>query len=99
LIQIKQLSVITYALDNYFGHLYAHNDYLLVASGERLLRIQCDGSLAWKSPLLGIDGVIVGNVEDGIIYGSGEWDPPGGWQPFQIRLDSGQLVNSKRHNE
>lgn len=41
---------------------------------------------------LGLEGVIVNSVEDGIVRGEGEWDPPGGWRPFSLRLDTGQFV-------
>ena len=92
LVQLESQVIVDHALGAYFGHLYAEKEYLLVASGERVLRIASDGSVAWQSDVLGIDGVIIDDVVDGIITGSGEWDPPGGWQPFQIRLDSGELV-------
>jgi hypothetical protein len=77
-------------LGSYFGHLYPTAAYLLVASAERLFRVEPDGSLLWRSDALGIDGIVVDHVADGIIRGKGEWDPPGGWQPFQVSLSSGQ---------
>lgn len=92
LIDLHSHHVIAHLLDGYFGDLYPSNDYLLVASGERLFRIAPDGSVVWKSELLGVDGVIVHEVKDGIIDGDGEWDPPGGWEPFRICLDSGYPV-------
>ena len=80
--------------DSYFEDLYKDDDYLLIASGESLTRIDKDGSILWQSNMLGIDGVIVNDVNDGIIKGSGEWDPPGGWEPFQIYLETGELVET-----
>jgi hypothetical protein len=79
---------------SYFGAFYATPDYLLAASGESLLRLAPDGSVLWTAPGLGLDGVVVHSVEGGIIHGSGEWDPPGGWRPFAVRLDSGEAVAS-----
>ena len=90
LIKIDTGAVTKQELGMYFGHLYADAEYLLVASGDRLWRIDRDGSLKWKTDVLGTDGVVVNDVTEGIISGDGEWDPPGGWQPFRIRLDSGQ---------
>ncbi|MHB0959630.1 MAG: hypothetical protein ACYC0X_29455 [Pirellulaceae bacterium] len=90
LIDISSGAVTKHALGNYFGHVYANNEYLLVASGDRLWSIHRDGSVQWKSDVLGIDGVVVGDVSDGIISGDGEWDPPGGWHPFRVYLDSGR---------
>jgi len=46
--------------------------------------------LLWRSDCLGIDGVMVDQVADGIIRGKGEWDPPGGWRPFQVRFATGR---------
>jgi hypothetical protein len=78
----------------YFAAFYATPDYLLVASGESLLRLAPGGSVLWIAAHLGLDGVVVHSVESGIIYGAGEWDPPGGWRPFAVRLDSGKAVES-----
>lgn len=73
----------------YFGSFYPLPDSLLVCSGTRLYRLSPTGELMWTSPELGIDGVIVSEVRDGLILGEGEWDPPGGWLPFQISLATG----------
>jgi hypothetical protein len=80
----------------YFGAFYSAPGYLLVASGDSLLRLTDDGRVLWAAHDLGLDGVIVDSVENGIICGQGEWDPPGGWKPFELHLDSGQLIRSGR---
>jgi hypothetical protein len=77
---------------SYFGHFYPSEDYLLVASGMALLRISPEGDVVWKSRDIGLDGVVVDSIENGLIHGRGEWDPPGGWEPFVLRLDSGELI-------
>lgn len=92
LTNIESGSVTEHILNSYFGHLYAHDEFLLVASCERLFRIDRDGSLNWRSERLGIDGIVVGDVTNSMITGDGEWDPPGGWRPFRVRLDSGQRI-------
>jgi hypothetical protein len=79
-------------LGSYFGHLYRGDDYLLVGTMDRLVRVEPDGTVRWTSDALAIDGVIVEEVTHGIIHGSGEWDPPGGWQPFRLSLETGQRV-------
>ena len=90
LIATESGTVIRHCLRAYFGHVYVIENSLLVASCDRIWRVETDGSVAWKSDVLGIDGVLVSNVDSGIVSGEGEWDPPGGWQPFRIMLDSGQ---------
>jgi hypothetical protein len=80
-------------LGSYFTAFYTAKDYLLVASGEGLLRLSSNGEVMWRASQLGIDGVLVKVIEDSLIKGEGEWDPPGGWRPFVLRLDSGELVS------
>jgi hypothetical protein len=77
-------------LGSYFGHLYPAKERLLIASGERLLCIGPSGETLWVSDELGIDGVIVSDVEHDIVSGEGEWDPPGGWRPFRLDLGTGE---------
>jgi hypothetical protein len=79
-------------LADYFCQLYACSDCLLVGSGRKLFRVDMDGSVGWTSGELGLDGVLVHSVDDGIVSGSGEWDPPGGWLPFAISLKDGSAV-------
>jgi hypothetical protein len=83
---------ITITLGSYFGHLYLTDEILLAATAEQLLCFNRDGKQMWASPVLGIDGVVVNHIETDRIYGEGEWDPPHGWRPFQIRIASGELV-------
>lgn len=90
LVDIPTRSVSGFDLGSYFGHLYPAEGWLLAASAERLWRVGPDGSRLWRSDVLGIDGVVVHQIEDGVIHGAGECDPPGGWQPFELDLDTGQ---------
>jgi hypothetical protein len=83
---------ITFELESYFGHFYPGDEWLIIASGCRLLLIGPTGSVAWKTEELGLDGVIVDSIEGALIHGQGEWDPPGGWRPFQVRLDTGEKI-------
>ena len=79
-------------LESYFVAFYLGENYLLVASADALLRMTPDGKVLWKAPGLGLDGVIINRVENGCVEGQGEWDPPGGWRPFKLQLESGKLV-------
>ena len=76
----------------YFGYFYPYDAGLLVASSDELYCIEADQSVRWKSPPLGIDGVVVESVEGNVVKGLGEWDPPGGWLPFSIELEFGRLI-------
>lgn len=85
-------SIILDGIAPYFGSFYATSERLLASSGGSLLRLKPDGSVLWITPDLGLDGVIVDSVENGVIHGEGEWDPPGGWKRFALQLDSGQTI-------
>lgn len=92
LVPLDPSPLITINLDSYFGHLYLTDDLLLVATAQQLHCFNRDGTRKWSSPELGIDGVTVHHIGTDLIYGEGEWDPPGGWKPFQIRITSGEPV-------
>jgi hypothetical protein len=73
----------------YFGYLYTIDTALLAASASDLYCFGIDGELRWTRKNLGIDGVIVNQIENGVIEGEGEFDPPGGWRPFRVSLETG----------
>lgn len=41
---------------------------------------------------LGIDGVLVTVIDNGVVGGEAELDPPGGWKPFRVDLETGAKV-------
>ena len=88
-VSLEQRDVVTVALGSYYGHLYPTEDYLLLASGQCLFRMEPDRSIRWRSDVLGIDGVVVGEAGPRLIRGEGEWDPPGGWEPFTLLAENG----------
>jgi hypothetical protein len=90
-IAIDDRSVATIELGSYFGRIYPNHDFMLLASGEHLFRLEPDRSVLWKSSDLGIDGIVVREVGPVVIRGEGEWDPPGGWKPFAISVADGIL--------
>lgn len=83
-------TVCQHALDCYFGYLYEIPDGVLAASGCSLYRVGLDGSLRWASANLAVDGLLVREVHNGLIVGDAENDPPGGWEPFCVSLESGE---------
>jgi hypothetical protein len=92
MVNCRTQETITFELDSYFGHFYPDAEWLIIASGCRLLLIDPGGKVAWETEELGLDGVIVDSIEGLFIHGQGEWDPPGGWRPFQVRLDTGEKI-------
>jgi hypothetical protein len=82
----------TVELDDYFGHLYPEEDFLLIATGSSLIRFDHEAGIVWGNHNLGLDGVLVQDISDGLVSGEGEWDPPGGWKPFQVSLETGEKI-------
>ncbi len=86
-------------MDGYFGSLYPCHDLpgldtgVLVASATALLRLGANGQALWHTQALGCDGVLVHYISQGVIHGSGECDPPGGWVDFQLDVHTGQRLN------
>jgi hypothetical protein len=91
-ISISDGTAKTVELNDYFGYLYPEEDFLLVASGSGLIRFDKGARVVWRNDNLGIDGVLVKDISDEIVTGEGEWDPPGGWKPFQVSLESGEEI-------
>lgn len=83
----------TLDLGGYFSSFHLGDDVLLAASASRIFRLSFEGDILWASEELGFDGVVVDRIEDELISGQGEWDPPGGWKPFLVSLTSGRTVS------
>lgn len=94
LVRLRDGETVSYELDWYCGHLYVQEDHLIAASAKRLLCFDKEGSLVWRSEELGIDGVVVTETVGERIIGKGEWDPPGGWRPFEVDAISGKVIKS-----
>lgn len=96
----EQEEIKSYTLSGYFGHLYPIHDveadffeeHILVSSANDLLLFNINGDLNWISTTLGIDGVVVNDVIEGLIIGEGEYDPPGGWIDFKLDIKNGKNI-------
>jgi hypothetical protein len=84
--------VLKQQMNGYFGRFYRDNDLFYVADASGLHCITRDGKLTWQNNSLGVDGVVINRISDEAIYGSGEWDPPGGWKDFVLDKKSGALL-------
>ena len=80
-------------MDGYFGSFKVDGNHIYVADSESIFCLSHDGSIKWHTPELGIDGVIIHDITDGKITGSGEWDPPGGWRDFVLDQVNGAKQN------
>ena len=92
LVEVETRQVSNFDLSCYFCQMHCGEETLIVASAERLWCLASNGSLIWTSDELGIDGVRIDRVEIDVVYGEGEWDPPGGWRPFRVNTATGQVL-------
>lgn len=92
LIDPRTREVVSIECRIYLGHIYPVDDLLLIADASGLVCLNERGERLWENASLGIDGVVVDHVHNGIIIGQGEWDPPGGWKQFRLSLASGETA-------
>ncbi|MEN4545454.1 hypothetical protein [Pantoea agglomerans] len=87
----------SHRLGDYVAHIYSvpdiHSDRLqgriLVTTYAYVFLIDILVGILWKSIRCAIDGVIITSIENETVLGLGEWDPPGGWEPFKLDLKTG----------
>jgi hypothetical protein len=92
LVEVTTCALEEIHLGSYFGSFHPGEGFLLIASADRIIRVNHNGKVVWRSDHLGLDGVLIERVEKNRIYGKGEWDPPGGWRDFDVCLNSGQAI-------
>jgi hypothetical protein len=91
-IALTDHSAVTVELGDYYGHVYPTPNYLLIASGTRLFRMEPDRSVLWTTKPLAIDGVVIHHPGPPFIRGEAEQDPPGGWEPFTVSAVDGSTL-------
>jgi len=35
---------------------------------------------------------VIDEIKENVIRGAGEYDPPGGWKTFEVRVDNGKIA-------
>lgn len=88
----KRQNILRLYMDGYFGNMTFHNGQLLVADACGLHCVSLDGSIVWQNDSLAVDGVLIDSLTDGLIYGQGEHDPPGGWEDFVLDRKTGKKI-------
>ena len=88
----KNKNILTIPMRGYFGHLYIRDNSFYVCDAGSLIRLNRDGDILWHAKSLGIDGVTIESFDYGKIFGSGEWDPPGGWKDFILDNTTGVII-------
>lgn len=89
---LTKTNILRLKMRGYFGHLYINSDNFYVADAGGLYCIDKYGITHWQNNSLAIDGVIINDFVENKIFGSGEWDPPGGWLDFTLDKQTGALI-------
>lgn len=85
----NKTNILNLKMFGYFGHLYLENEQFYIADAGGLYCIDSKANVQWHNDSLAIDGVIIDKFTEDRIYGSGEWDPPGGWREFMLDKKTG----------
>lgn len=82
-------NLLSLKLSGYFGHFYRNDHLIYVTDASGIHCLNIDGTINWQNNELGIDGVEINKFDNQYLYGSGEWDPPGGWIDFILDKETG----------
>jgi len=83
---------LTLSLEGYFGYLYVADNRFYVATASGLYCIDKTGHIVWHNDSLAIDGVVLEEWDGPHLVGSGDFDPPDGWEDFVLDKHTGQLI-------
>lgn len=89
---VKSETLLRLEMDQYFGSFRYEEAHWYVADNAGIYCLDHAGNLRWKNEALGYDGVIIEKTDATKIYGSGEWDPPGGWVEFVVEKQTGKRL-------
>jgi hypothetical protein len=64
-------------------------DLAILSTYTDVVAVSADGSERWRRSAAA-DGVLISSVEGGLVRGSAELDPPGGWRSFAIEAATGR---------
>lgn len=100
LVDILSKQVKSLYLADFVGHIYAVpncidnklSDNFIITTYRYVFLINITKGIVWKSNMCGIDGVIITNIHEGVIYGKGEWAPPSEWVDFRLSLNNGATI-------
>ncbi|GKX57427.1 hypothetical protein SOASR030_35390 [Leminorella grimontii] len=101
LFDVETHNVTSISLDDYVGNLYSipdvYSDELtenfIVTTFEYTFFINIKTGIKWRSEPCAVDGVNIHDINENIISGSGDWEPPSSdWVPFTLDLNTGRFI-------
>jgi hypothetical protein len=75
--------------NGYFDKFKISEENLLVAYNSGIYCLTKYGQVKWHNSNVGLDGIIISDIENGKIYGREQIDPPEGWTDFILDFETG----------
>jgi hypothetical protein len=89
---VDNKNILALEINGYFGSFHIEIDGIYVCDAFGIWHLDFEGNVIWQNGTLAVDGVLIGEFSEAKISGSGEMDPPGGWQSFEIDRKSGVIL-------
>jgi hypothetical protein len=99
LVDLRTRAATALVVDGYFSDFWSSHEMLLVIDATGIARIEKGGLVKWSSRNLGVDGIEVREVKDGMIFGRGCTDPPESSKSFALSVDTGHLCRYVEQRE
>jgi hypothetical protein len=81
--------------NGYFDKFKISEEHLLVAYNSGIYCLTKYGQIKWHNSSIGLDGIIINDIENGKIYGSEQIDPPDGWTDFILDFETGRMYRKQ----
>ena len=78
--------------NGYFDGLKISNQHLLVSYYSGIYCLTKFGEIKWHNNSVGIDGIIITEIDNDKIFGSEQIDPPDGWNDFILDFETGKRI-------
>jgi hypothetical protein len=89
---LQNNGILRMEVSGYFGHIYIDGDKFYISDASGIYCFNGTGRVVWRNTQLGIDGVFISDFNNTEITGSGQWDPPDGWNDFILDKETGYKI-------
>ncbi len=84
LFNMETKKVIKHKLNSYFDSFFIDTTNVFICSASHVNCFNTNGEFLWQSDKLGVDSVKIYRIEEGIIYGTGDWGDDIRWRDFEL---------------
>ncbi|MFT3796608.1 hypothetical protein [Flavobacterium sp.] len=84
-----QKNILSQEIEGYFCKIYFDEDKFFVTGASGVYAISKEGKLLWENNRLGVDGVLIGEINENALFLNAQIDPPDGWKGFRLNKKNG----------